>query len=53
MLPSGLAILDHKAQAVFVNQHFYQLTTHRGEDQSFNSWPHSIHEDDYREVPRG
>ncbi|RMY26348.1 hypothetical protein D0867_00107 [Hortaea werneckii] len=50
MLPSGLAILDHKAQAVFVNQHFYQLTTHRGDDQSFKSWPQSIHPDDYGRV---
>jgi signal transduction histidine kinase/CheY-like chemotaxis protein len=50
MLPTGLAILDHRAQAVFVNQHFYQLTTHRGEDRSFKSWPQSIHEDDYERV---
>ncbi|KAK1042065.1 hypothetical protein LTR74_018560, partial [Friedmanniomyces endolithicus] len=50
MLPSGLAILDHKAQAVFVNQHFYRLTTHRGDDQSFMSWPQSIHPDDYDRV---
>lgn len=50
MLPTGLAILDHKAQAVFVNQHFYQLTTHRGENQEFRSWPQSIHPDDYDRV---
>ncbi|KAI0474893.1 two component histidine kinase 1 [Xylariaceae sp. FL0804] len=50
MLPSGLAILDQKARAVFVNQHFYELTTHRGEDQSFKSWPQSIHPDDYDRV---
>ena len=50
MLPSGLAILDQKAQAVFVNQHFYELTTHRGDDQSFKSWPQSIHSDDYERV---
>lgn len=50
MLPTGLAILDHKAQAVFVNQHFYQLTTHRGDNQEFKSWPQSIHPDDYDRV---
>lgn len=50
MLPTGLAILDHKAQAVFVNQQFYQLTTHRGENQEFKSWPQSIHPDDYNRV---
>ncbi|KXL48041.1 hypothetical protein M433DRAFT_105869 [Acidomyces richmondensis BFW] len=50
MIPSGLAILDHKAQAVFVNQHFYELTTHQGEDKSFKSWPQSIHPDDYERV---
>lgn len=50
MLPSGLAILDHKAQAVFVNQNFWELTTHRGDDQSFMSWPQSIHPDDYERV---
>lgn len=50
MLPTGLAILDHKAQAVFVNSHFYQLTTHRGEDQESKSWPQSIHPDDYDRV---
>jgi len=50
MLPNGLAILDDKAQAVFVNQHFYDLTTHQGEDQAFNSWPQSIHPEDYERV---
>ncbi|KAK5749214.1 hypothetical protein LTS12_020725 [Elasticomyces elasticus] len=50
MLPSGLAILDHKAQCVFVNQHFYQLTTHKGDEQNFMSWPQSIHHEDYDRV---
>ena len=44
MLPSGLAILDHRAQAVFVNQLFYSLTTHENEDKAFKSWPQSIRE---------
>jgi signal transduction histidine kinase len=50
MIPTGLAILDHNARAVFVNQHFYQLTTHWGDDKSFKSWPQSIHPDDYERV---
>ncbi|KAF2771663.1 hypothetical protein EJ03DRAFT_325315 [Teratosphaeria nubilosa] len=50
MLPTGLAILDHRAQAVFVNQHFYSLTTHRGDDKTFKSWPQTIHPDDYDRV---
>ncbi|KXT11729.1 hypothetical protein AC579_5034 [Pseudocercospora musae] len=50
MLPSGLAILDHNAKAVFVNQHFWDLTTMLGDDRSFTSWPQSIHPDDYDRV---
>ncbi|KAM3423816.1 hypothetical protein BST61_g1215 [Cercospora zeina] len=51
MLPSGLAILDHNARAIFVNQHFYDLTTMLdGADKSFTSWPQSIHPDDYERV---
>lgn len=50
MLPSGLAILDHNAQAVFVNQHFYDLTTSRDGDRTFTSWPRSIHPSDYDRV---
>ena len=50
MIPSGLAILDHRAQAVFVNQLFYQLTTHHDQDKAFKSWPQSIHPEDYDRV---
>ncbi|KAK5170517.1 uncharacterized protein LTR77_005105 [Saxophila tyrrhenica] len=50
MLPSGLAILDPKANAIFVNQQFYELTTHQGDDQDFKAWPQSIHPDDYDRV---
>lgn len=50
MLPTGLAILDRKAQAIFVNQHFYQLTTHPENDKAFRAWPHSIHPEDYDRV---
>ncbi|TKA76023.1 hypothetical protein B0A55_05106 [Friedmanniomyces simplex] len=38
------------ASAVFVNQHFYTLTTHKGDQHSFTSWPQSIHPDDYPRV---
>lgn len=50
MLPAGLAILAHDAHAVFVNQHFYDLTTSLGDDRSFTSWPQSIHDEDYGRV---
>lgn len=50
MLPTGVAILDHNAQAVFVNQQFYRLTTHWADDKSFRSWPQSIHPNDYERV---
>lgn len=39
MLPMGLAILNNKIEALFVNAQFYELTTHHGEAQSFKSWP--------------
>jgi signal transduction histidine kinase len=50
MLPSGLAILDRNAQAIFVNQHFFDLTTLQRDDEEFTSWPQSIHPDDYDRV---
>jgi hypothetical protein len=53
MLPTGLAILDHNAQAVFVNRTFHELTTHCGEDQHFTSWSQTIHPDDQERVMSG
>lgn len=51
LLPSGLAILDQNARAIFVNQHFYDLTTMLdNDDNAFTSWPQSIHPDDYERV---
>ncbi|SMR62958.1 unnamed protein product [Zymoseptoria tritici ST99CH_3D1] len=50
MLPSGLAILDRNAQAIFVNQHFFDLTTLQRDDEEFTSWPQSIHPEDYDRV---
>jgi hypothetical protein len=50
MLSTGVAILVHNAQAVFVNQQLYQLTTHWADDKSFKSGPQSIHLDDYEYV---
>lgn len=50
MLPTGLAILDHDAEALFVNKHFHELTVHGGTDKSFKKWPKTIHPDDYEHV---
>ena len=50
MLPTGLAILNHKADPLFVNHQFHNLTAHRGPDQSFRMWPETIHPDDYERV---
>jgi PAS domain-containing protein len=50
MLPTGLAILNHKADPLFVNHQFHSLTAHRGLDQSFRMWPETIHPDDYERV---
>ncbi|KAF1988919.1 hypothetical protein K402DRAFT_419252 [Aulographum hederae CBS 113979] len=50
LIPTGLAILNHKAEAVFVNQQFYELTTQEGEDKSFMSWPQTIHPEDFDRV---
>lgn len=50
MLPTGLAILDHKADPLFVNHQFHDLTAHQGPDQSFKMWPETIHPDDYERV---
>lgn len=52
MLPMGLAILDHNAQAVFVNQTFHDLTTNCGEDQHITSWSQGIHPEDQERVMR-
>lgn len=50
MLPTGLAILDHRAEAMFVNRRFHELTVHGGTDKSFNKWPKTIHPDDFDRV---
>jgi PAS domain-containing protein len=50
MVPTGVAILDHNAQLVFVNRQFRQLTAHGTDDESSKSWPQSIHPDDYEHV---
>ncbi|KIW04008.1 uncharacterized protein PV09_04834 [Verruconis gallopava] len=48
MLPTGMAILNYKAEAVFVNEQFFELTKSAG--QNFKSWPQSIHPEDYDRV---
>ena len=49
LLPNGLAILDKDAEAIFVNDGFFKLTTNKGNNE-FRSWPESIHPDDYEDV---
>ncbi|KAI0017511.1 two component histidine kinase 1 [Xylariomycetidae sp. FL0641] len=50
MVPCGIAILDHNAEAIFVNQHFFDLTSHQRDGHSFESWPKSIYKEDYDRV---
>lgn len=46
MLPTGLAILNSDAEALFVNREFYTLTSDKNQDlDNFRCWPESIHED--------
>ena len=49
LLPNGLAILDKEAEAIFVNDGFFKLTTNKGQNE-FRAWPESIHPDDYERV---
>lgn len=49
LLPNGLAILDKDAEAIFVNDGFFKLTTNKGVNE-FRAWPESIHPDDYERV---
>jgi PAS domain-containing protein len=49
MLPTGLAILDQEAEALFVNDNFFKLTSNKSH-KSFRAWPESIHPDDYERV---
>ncbi|KAH7087792.1 hypothetical protein FB567DRAFT_442916 [Paraphoma chrysanthemicola] len=49
LLPNGLAILDSEAEAIFVNDGFFKLTTNKIQNE-FRAWPESIHPDDYESV---
>ena len=49
LLPTGLAILDSEAEAIFVNDGFFKLTTNKIQNE-FRAWPESIHPDDYEHV---
>jgi signal transduction histidine kinase len=49
LLPNGTAILDSNAEAVFVNDNFFKLTTNKI-SQEFRAWPESIHPLDYERV---
>ncbi|KAF2811370.1 uncharacterized protein BDZ99DRAFT_461454 [Mytilinidion resinicola] len=49
LLPNGLAILDSEAEAVFVNDGFFKLTTNKP-SKDFRAWPESIDPRDYERV---
>lgn len=49
LLPNGLAILDKEAEAIFVNDGFFKLTTNKSKNE-FRAWPESIHPLDYERV---
>ncbi|KAH7386991.1 hypothetical protein DE146DRAFT_680816 [Phaeosphaeria sp. MPI-PUGE-AT-0046c] len=49
LLPNGLAILDSEAEAIFVNDGFFKLTTNKVQNE-FRAWPESIHPDDHERV---
>lgn len=49
LLPNGLAILDSDAEAVFVNDGFFKLTTNKS-TKEFRAWPESIDPRDYERV---
>ena len=49
LLPYGLAVLDREADAIFVNDGFFKLTTKRDEN-NFRSWPESIDPRDHDRV---
>ncbi|KAI9687088.1 MAG: hypothetical protein M1822_002498 [Bathelium mastoideum] len=49
LVPNGLAILDSEAEAVFVNDGFFKLTTNKHE-KNFRAWPESIDPRDYERV---
>ncbi|KAF2257780.1 putative histidine kinase HHK12p [Lojkania enalia] len=49
LLPNGLAILDSSAEAIFVNDNFFKLTTNKSSNE-FRAWPESIDPQDYDRV---
>jgi PAS domain S-box-containing protein len=49
LLPNGLAILDSEAEAVFVNDAFFKLTTNNT-SKGFRAWPESLDPRDYERV---
>ena len=49
MQPTGLALLDKEATALFVNDNFFKLTSNKTH-KSFRAWPESIHPEDYERV---
>ncbi|KAH3389481.1 hypothetical protein KXW42_002184, partial [Aspergillus fumigatus] len=46
MLPTGVAIRNHRDEAIFANHRFRNLMTKR-DLRSFDCWPQSVHPDEY------
>lgn len=49
MLPTGIAVLNHEDESIFVNRRFRELMTCRNA-KSFECWSQSIHPQDYERV---
>lgn len=49
MLPTGVAVLNHEDESVFVNRRFHELMTCQSA-KSFKCWSQSIHPEDYDRV---
>ncbi|RAL00065.1 uncharacterized protein BO80DRAFT_455926 [Aspergillus ibericus CBS 121593] len=49
MMPTGLAVLNHRDQTVFVNKRFLELTTCPAEE-AFEGWRQTIHREDVERV---
>ncbi|PLB46563.1 putative sensory transduction histidine kinase [Aspergillus steynii IBT 23096] len=52
LLPSGIAIINSRDEAIFVNRRFEELAISSA-PTTFDRWSPSIHEDDYSRVARG
>ncbi|KAA8642513.1 hypothetical protein EYZ11_011583 [Aspergillus tanneri] len=51
ILPNGFAVLNSRDERVFMNRRFEELMLTQS-PKTFESWSHSIHEEDYPQVAR-